>query len=113
MNRRDLVRRLLAAVAATGLLPRTQGQAASSVSHEVEIKDFAFVPARLNVALGDKVTWINADVVPHTATASDESWDSGSVQQGERQTLVISQGMTGAYYCRHHPSMKAELVIGT
>lgn len=101
----------MAAVAATGLLPPAQGRAASSVSHEVEIKEFAFAPARLNVALGDKVTWINTDVVPHTATASDESWDSGSLEQGGRKTLVVSEGMGGTYFCRHHPSMTAELEI--
>ena len=111
MTRRNLIRGLVAALAASGLLPRGSAMAASE--HEVEIKGFAFVPARLQVAPGDKVTWINSDVVPHTATASDESWDSGSLEQGQSRTLTVSDAMRGSYFCRHHPSMVAELVIGS
>ena len=109
MTRRSLLKGLVAAIAASGLLPR--GAASAAVEHAVEIKAFKFVPARLKVAPGDKIIWRNADVVPHTATASDESWDAGSMEQGQNQTLVVSPGMQTQYFCRHHPSMVAELVI--
>ena len=108
MTRRYVLKRLAAALAASGLLPG--GQAVGATEHLVEIKQFAFVPERLNVAAGDKVTWINADIVPHTATAKDESWDTGSLQQGQKRSLTISEDMRGEYFCRHHPSMVAELV---
>lgn len=108
MNRRSVLKGLVAALAASSLWPRSGAMAATH--HTVEILEFTFVPQRLKVAPGDKITWINKDIVPHTATALDESWDSGSLEQGQRQTLTVSDGMRGTYFCRHHPSMVAELV---
>ena len=110
MQRRTVLTGLVAAVAATSLVPSNRAMAGRV--HQIEIRDFAFVPTRLKVAPGDEVTWINRDVVPHTATASDESWDTGSLDQGQSTTLTIAEGMQARYFCRFHPSMVAELVIG-
>ncbi len=109
MHRRTLLKRLVAAGAATGLAPSSRVLAGRA--HRVEIKAFAFVPARLKVAPGDEITWINRDVVPHTATAADESWDTGTLDQGQSATLTVSEGMQVRYLCAHHPSMVAELVL--
>ena len=49
--------------------------------HVVAMRDFEFEPAQLVVAPGDTVVWINRDVVPHTATGSNEPWDSGTLQE--------------------------------
>lgn len=51
-------------------------QEANRARYRVEIKHFKFVPERLTVAPGDTVVWVNLDLVPHTVTAKDESWDS-------------------------------------
>ena len=79
--------------------------------HVVEIQQFKFVPAKLEVAPGDTIVWINRDIVPHTVTAANESWDSETINKdGEWQTVVRSE-MSGDYYCRFHPIMKAQFVI--
>ena len=41
---------------------------------EVTIEHFAFVPANVTVADGDTIVFVNKDIVPHTATATDNSW---------------------------------------
>ncbi len=111
MKRRTVVQGLVVAIAASGLLPVLRGSAIAGNSHKVEIKAFAFVPSQLKVKPGDEVTWLNSDVVPHTATGSDESWDTGTLEQGEQRTLIITEDTKADYFCRHHPSMVARLVI--
>lgn len=75
----------------------------------VEIRGLDFQPAELPVAPGDTLTWVNADLVPHTITAGDERWDSGDVAPGGRYTLVVTEADVGPYRCRFHPSMTGVL----
>ncbi len=89
----------------------TQVAARPIAEHTVEIRDFAFVPATLRVRPGDRITWINRDIAPHTVTAADESWDSGEMAQGAVYTHTVKAGQTNNYFCRFHPSMTARLDI--
>jgi len=86
-------------------------QPSLAVEHTIEIKSLKFVPAELTVRLGDKVTWINRDIAPHTATANDKSWDTKRLKKGEAMSLVVTAEMKADYFCRFHPNMKARLVI--
>lgn len=79
-------------------------------THRVVIEGMRFVPARLTVAPGDTVTWINRDFVPHTATAADSSWDSGTLERGDRWSLVVEEGGSIDYTCLFHPTMSGRLV---
>jgi len=45
-------------------------------THIVDISDLTFSPQSLEVKVGDTITWVNNDFIPHTATAVDKSWDS-------------------------------------
>lgn len=74
------------------------------------IEEMRFVPARLTVAPGDTVTWINRDFVPHTATAADSSWDSGILEQGDRWSLAIESSGSIDYTCLFHRTMSGRLV---
>ena len=78
-------------------------------SYTVEIANFQYKPAVLAVYPGDKVTFINRDIVPHTATADDNSWDTGHIETDQSVTIEISEKMTLAYYCFYHRNMKARL----
>lgn len=79
--------------------------------HVVEIAGFAFRPARLSVAPGDTVVWVNRDIVPHTATDSAGTWDSGALGPGATWSLVPSAEGELAYLCALHPSMKGRLIV--
>lgn len=82
-----------------------------SKEHIVEIRNLEFIPKELVVAPGDTIIWINHDIIPHTVTAGDESWDSDLVEaEGQWQTIVKAN-MHETYFCRYHPSMKAKLRI--
>lgn len=79
--------------------------------HIVEIHKMKFQTRLLNVKIGDTVTWINKDIVPHTATAKDKSWDSGQLKKGESFTLTITDQTSLDYFCFYHRQMKAKLVL--
>ncbi len=79
--------------------------------HIVEIKEFEFVPPQLTVSVGDTIKWINRDIVPHTASANDGSWDTKELKLGESKTITVSKGMLTDYFCQFHPNMKAKLVF--
>ncbi|MBO6726594.1 MAG: cupredoxin family copper-binding protein [Rhizobiaceae bacterium] len=85
--------------------------AEGAVHHLVTIERFKFEPAELSVSVGDTITWTNADIAPHTATAEDGNWDTGTIKKGEAISITVAPGMTGGYFCRFHPAMKAELEI--
>ena len=83
---------------------------ACAATHEVKIEGMQFSPASLTVKKGDKVVWRNADLVPHTATATG-SFDSKTIAAGKSWTYVAGKAGTHAYVCTLHPTMKGTLVV--
>ena len=73
-----------------------------------------YKPDNAQVSAG-KVTWSNKDSVPHTATADDNSFDTGNIQPGASGTADIKSSSHGKipYHCTIHPWMKASLTIGS
>lgn len=114
MKRRFLLRRAAAAIAATAFpsVPVWSGTAiAKRREHRVKIGDFEFSPAALEVSVGDTILWVNHDITPHTATATDGSWDTGELTKGAEARTAVTAKMGSDYFCAFHPMMKAHLVI--
>jgi plastocyanin len=59
--------------------------------NEVSIFDYTFMPGTIEVTAGTTVTWVNNDVIVHTVTASDGSFDSGPIQQGETFSFTFEE----------------------
>jgi len=70
-----------------------------------------FVPERLEVAAGDRITWTNRDFVPHTVTAKTQGIESGDLTQGKSFTYVAKRPGEIDYICRLHPVMKGSVVV--
>lgn len=114
-SRRTLLGTTMAALAAmvTSQLRFTTGaKAAENTDHAVAISDFEFNPATLSVKPGDRITWTNSDIAPHTATALDGNWDTGELTQGQSKTLTVTEQFSTDYFCQFHPSMTAKLNVG-
>jgi plastocyanin len=79
-------------------------------THEVKLEGMKFAPASLTVQRGDTVTWRNADVVPHTATAAGK-FDSGNIAPGKSVSKKMDLPGEFDYVCSYHPGMKARLVV--
>lgn len=88
----------------------TNGSAVMS-KNAVTIQNFAFSPASLTVKVGDKVTWTNQDSVGHSATADDNSFDTGVIAQGQSGSNTFTKSGTYTYHCSVHPNMKGTIIV--
>jgi plastocyanin len=84
---------------------------APSKTHEVVIEGMKFIPETIEVNIGDTVTWRNEDAFPHSATATDKSFDSSSVGANRAWTFTATKKGTFPYVCTFHPTMKGTLVV--
>lgn len=82
----------------------------SSGRHRVDIRGLAFRPSDLVIAVGDTVSWVNQDIVPHTVTIGAAASDRDEVPPGGRFTLVVNARQTLRYRCRYHPGMTGTVV---
>jgi plastocyanin len=94
--------------------PGVSGSSASEGaqrSANVPIKGFKFVPATIKLKGGGRITWVNRDSAPHTATAKDHAFDTGTLQQGQSKTITLKRPGTYAYICTVHPFMQGTVVV--
>ena len=95
---------LAAAVAAFLASP-----AAAKVIH-VDIRKLVFEPASVVVEVGDTVEWTNHDILAHTATADDKSWEVVLAPHATGSYVIGSAGVIG-YFCRFHPNMRGKITV--
>jgi plastocyanin len=63
------------------------------------------------VKVGDVVTWINKDLVPHTATSRTGGFDSGAIDPGKSWKFTATRAGDFPYSCVFHPTMTALLRV--
>lgn len=100
-------------------LVRTAGRVALAIlplacadgarTHVVDVRGFVFLPGTLEIAAGDTLLFVNHDMVPHTATSADASWDTGPLATGDSARVVPDS--TGGYFCAFHPNMTARVTV--
>lgn len=84
------------------------------VAHTVVIEGMEFKPATLDIRLGDSVTWVNKDIVAHTATtpaSAKQPFDSGLIGVGKTWKRTFKEVGTHGYLCTYHPTMKGMLKV--
>ena len=95
-----------------GVVLAVYGQGAGKQQeNEIVIQNFAFEPATLTVKVGTKVSWINRDDEPHTATATDKRFNSKTLENGDRFTTEFNQPGIYKYYCALHPKMTGQVIV--
>jgi plastocyanin len=80
-------------------------------SEKVEIVEFTYGPDPVVVQTGGKVTWLNQDTAPHTATADDGSFDTGTLERGKLKSESFKQAGTFTYFCEIHPTMHGTVEV--
>ena len=98
--------------AAPPLSAPTTAPAVAAVAN-VEIDNFAFKPKDLTVKVGETVTWVNHDDVPHTATMKGQSpeFDSKMLDSDEKFSFTFKNAGIYTYYCKVHPHMTGMIVV--
>lgn len=88
----------------------TQREPAGPTRHQVAMHGVRFEPDSLVVSVGDTVAWHNRDFVPHTSTANDSAWGSGTIAPDSSWSTVIRAPGVHPYHCVFHPAMRAKLI---
>jgi plastocyanin len=93
----------------SGNAPAPSGNAVRA--GKVEIVDFAYDPDPVTIAAGGKVIWQNEDSAPHTATADDGSFDTGTLEEGKLKSETFKKPGTYTYICSIHPYMHGTVEV--
>jgi plastocyanin len=94
---------------AGGNAPAPSGDAVRSA--EVEIEDFSYRPDPVTIEEGGKVIWKNRDSAPHTATAADGSFDTGTIEEDKIKSETFKEPGTYEYVCSIHPQMHGTVEV--
>ncbi|HKH64135.1 MAG TPA: cupredoxin family copper-binding protein [Solirubrobacterales bacterium] len=89
--------------------PAPSGEAAKS--EKVDIVEFTYQPDPVVVQVGGKVIWQNQDTAPHTATADDGSFDTGTIEKGKLGSETFKDAGTFTYFCEIHPTMHGTVEV--
>ncbi len=102
---------IIGRASAFGLLaPLVAPALSAGAVHQVTMESVTYAPKQLKVRVGDTVEWTNRDIVAHTATAKDRSWDV-NVAVGKAGRVVMNTPGSVAYFCRYHPNMTGEIIV--
>src|SRR5262249_24904420 len=79
----------------------------------VAIEDNKFTPNKITIPLGATVIWTNSGQKPHTVTADDGSFDSGTLNNGGIFSQTFAKAGTFPYFCQFHGGKGGEAMAGT
>jgi plastocyanin len=71
----------------------------------------SYSPASAQARVGQTVIWRNADSTDHTATANNNSFNTGVLPPGGQASLLMSSAGNFNYHCGIHPSMTGSLSV--
>lgn len=102
------------AVAAALALAAAAAPAAGAATVDVQVRDFAFRPALVQIALGDEVRWVQGGATTHTVTAlasAPERFDF-ELSPGQEARRAFPNAGRFAYRCTIHPDMRGVVQVG-
>lgn len=97
-----------------GTAPRkvaVQHAAGGGATAKVSIDNFAFGPAQLVVAAGQRVTWTNHDGAPHGIAFGDGAPGTDLMLPGQDFSRTFSKAGVYDYVCSVHPYMTARVTV--
>ncbi len=90
------------------------GELTSSTDRTVAIAGCSFQDTVTFIEPGVRVSWVNADEIPHTVTGAAGSWgDDSYLDRGDRIAYTFEDEGVFPYYCALHPSMVGVVVVGS
>jgi plastocyanin len=84
-----------------------------AAEQKINIDNFTYDPAEVTIKAGTKVTWLNRDDVPHTATSSTKprAFDSKTLDTDQQFSFVFDKPGTYEYFCAVHPKMTGRVIV--
>lgn len=84
---------------------------ALAATRTVEIRAAGFVPARVTIALDDRVTWVNRDTRNHQVVADSGAFASPILRPGRRYTFTFRAAGTFRYRDALEPAERGTIVV--
>ena len=100
----------LYAASAAALLLAISPAAAAPHSYTIVIDKLKFGPIPAQLHKGDTILWVNKDLLRHSATAADHSFDV-DLQSGKAGKILLKKAGTIPFTCRFHPGMRGVLKV--
>lgn len=82
-----------------------------AVENTINVVDYAYSSPTITVTAGTTVTWASSDVVIHTVTAKDFSFNSGALRPKASFRHVFKEAGVYDYLCAIHPAMRGQVVV--
>lgn len=101
----------VAGVLLAGTAASSSETAAAPPGRTIVIENLQFNPQVLTVKAGERITWVNKDLFPHTATADAKAFDSKAIAPNGVWTWVARKPGTYTYVCTFHPTMKGTVTV--
>jgi plastocyanin len=93
------------------LLTALAGWARVPAKTRVSIDEMKFIPANVEVGVGETVRWTNDDQRDHTVSAADGSFKSGNLRSGDAFEHTFKKAGKFNYACSYHPRMKGTVNV--
>jgi len=81
-----------------------------AAEHTIAISKMKFALPAEDFRAGDDIIWRNDDIVRHSATAKDKSFDI-DLPPGASVKMMVSHAGTIPFFCRFHPAMMGALNV--
>lgn len=83
---------------------------------EVDLNNFSFKPAAIEITVGDTVQWTNSDATRHTLTAGVDAEPTGAFHRtfdgrGDSAALEFTEPGEYRYFCTPHPFMQGTVTV--
>ncbi len=89
--------------------PRPQRPRSGAVT--VSINDYAYRPGQITVTAGTRITFVNNDQQPHTATFEPASVGDRVIVSRASAVIALSRPGTYRYFCAFHAFMRGTVVV--
>jgi plastocyanin len=77
----------------------------------VRINGMRFEPANITIKPGTRVTWVQADGMPHIISGKASGMRSNTLYSGQNFSYIFQKPGEYDYVCDLHPSMKGSVVV--
>jgi plastocyanin len=85
---------------------------AEETSATIHIKNNAYLPAKITVAMGTTVTWINDDEdMTHNVVSTGKVFESKVFGTGGHYSFTFATPGTYEYLCSIHPEMRGKVIV--
>ncbi len=86
------------------------GQATAQTQYTVVMSSMSYGKIPTGLKVGDTITWVNKDSVPHTVTARDHSFDL-QLPPGKSAKQTLQKAGVFPFFCTYHTMMRGTLTV--